>query len=394
MHTQLHPEWRDSQDAQEAASILGRCVHCGFCNAVCPTYRLLGDELDGPRGRIYLIRQLLESGQAGADTRRHLDRCLVCRACEPACPSGVRYGRLLELGRARLQSPPTLLRRLATRLLCYNVPWPHRLQRLLRLGQWLRPVLPAALRRQVPRVRDAGPIPAPRHVRRLLLPEGCAQSILAPTTNAAAVRVLDGLGISAEPIQSGCCGALSLHLGRVEEAQAHARRFMDACMPGLATAEGLAMSASGCGVTVRAYATLLRDDPDYAEAAAQLAQQTRDLSEWVDGTQLRRRPRGRVACQIPCTLQHAQGLGGRVESLLQAAGWQLVPCADAGQCCGAAGSYFVLQPGLAGQLLEHKLQSLQAGAPDYIATANIGCQLWLGSQARIPIRHWVELLEP
>ena len=393
MHTQLHPQWRDTAAGREAASIIRRCVHCGFCNTACPTYNLLGDERDGPRGRIYLVRQMLEQGRAGAVTRRHLDRCLTCRACETACPSGVEYGRLLELGREQLASlaPAPLPRRFLAFLLRQIVPWPRRFGTLLYLGRKFRPLLPRVLRRYIPPLRPTGALPMPRHRRTLLLPAGCVQQHLAPGIDAAAVRLLDRLGLSAKPVQTGCCGALSLHLGAVAEARAHARRFIDACLAH--PAAGIAMSASGCCVTVREYPRLFRDDPSYAARATEVASRTRDLSEWVREVGLPpAAPRGRLACHVPCTLQHGQRLTGTVEGLLQTAGWQLLPYPDADQCCGAAGSYFMLQHGLARQLLQRKSAALEAANPEYIATANIGCLAWLATRARVPVRHWVELL--
>lgn len=401
MHTEAHGEYANSARGREARELLRSCVHCGFCLEACPTYRVLGDERDGPRGRIYLIKQMVEGGPAG-ETRRHLDRCLTCRACETACPSGMQYGRLLEIGREIVDRPEVrpLRERLLRRALVRTLTSPRLLAVLLGAGRSLRPLLPRGLARTVPERRDAGEWPAPRHPRRMGVLEGCVQPALAPTINAAAARVLDGLGISLVPVTgAGCCGALAHHLGEEASAYAAARRSMLACDAALESGcEAIVSTASGCGAMVKDYARLLRDDPEHAAMAKRVAQATRDLCEVIDPTRLaslaQTWPRAaRLVLQSPCTLQHGQRLAGRVETLLAAAGYTLAPVADAGLCCGSAGSYSIMQPGLARELRSRKLATLMAGAPAAIATANVGCLVHLAAVAPVPVRHWIEFID-
>ncbi len=401
VQTRISPPIAATSQGREAEAILRTCVHCGFCTATCPTYQLLGDELDGPRGRIYLIKQVLEGHPPSRKTQLHLDRCLTCRACETTCPSGVRYGRLLEIGRGLVEQTVArpLGERLARRLLCWLVPHTGRFRLLLRLGQTLRPLLPHALRAKVPPRRVAGVWPARTHARRLLVLAGCVQPAAAPDTNAAAARVLDRLGIQlATAPGAGCCGALSHHLAAEDEARAQMRRNIDAWWPHLeAGAEGIVMTASGCGAMVKAYGELLADDPAYAAKAARVSALTRDLVEVLeveDLTRLGTPGAGRrVAFHAPCTLQHGQRLAGRVEGLLTRLGFALTPAKDAHLCCGSAGSYSLLQPALARRLRDDKLASLTAGGPEVIATANIGCQLHLEGGTALPVRHWIELVD-
>jgi len=390
----------DDAEIAEADKILRTCVHCGFCNATCPTYQILGSELDGPRGRIYLIKDMLEGNPVSHKTRLHLDRCLTCRSCEATCPSGVQYGRLLDIGRSHIERLTTrpLWQRILRRTLLEVIPEPSRMGLALKLGQLARPLLPAALRRKLPVARPAPPRPAVRHARRMLILEGCVQPLAAPTTNTAAARVLDKLGISlvAAP-EAGCCGAMHQHLSAADEALNKMRRNIDAWWPHIEKGiEAIVMTASGCGAMVKDYGHALKDDPVYADKATQISALTRDLSEILRNENLERFTNighgRRVACQSSCTLQHAQKLGGVVEKILQQCGYTLTPVADSHLCCGAAGTYSILQPALAQQLLHKKLGALEKGEPEVIVTSNIGCQLHLESASSIPVRHWIELL--
>jgi glycolate oxidase iron-sulfur subunit len=401
METRLADFIRDTAPGREADRILRACVHCGFCNATCPTYQILGDELDGPRGRIYQMKQVLEGAPASALTRLHLDRCLTCRSCETTCPSGVQYGRLLDIGRELVerQAPRPAGQRLQRLLLRRFLLSPALFGNGLGAGRWLRPLLPESLRRRIPPRVDPGARPAGGQPRRMLVLEGCVQPALTPQTNAAAARVLARLGIAllAAP-GAGCCGAISHHLSAPAEARDHMRRNIDAWWPHIeAGAEAIVMTASGCGAMVRDYGHLLADDPGYAAKAARISALTRDLGEVLaaeDLSPLRPATPRRVAFHPPCSLQHAQRVRGVIEAILTRLGHQLVPVAEAHLCCGSAGTYSILQPRLAGELRARKLASLQAGAPELIATANIGCQLHLGSAADVPVVHWVSLLDP
>jgi glycolate oxidase iron-sulfur subunit len=403
VQTSLADFVRDTPQGREADGILRSCVHCGFCTATCPTYQLLGDELDGPRGRIYLMKQVLEGQAVSGKTQAHLDRCLTCRACETTCPSGVRYGRLLDIGRevveARVARP--LRERLLRRLLRAVVPHRSRFEALLGLGRAVRPLLPAALRRLVPPAAPAGDWPAPRHARRVLMLEGCVQPGLAPRINAATARVLDRLGLSVvRTPAAGCCGALSHHLSATDEARAFVRRNVDAWWPQIeAGAEAIVLNASGCGVVVKDYGHLLADDAAYAARAARVAALAVDVGELLarEGVEALRataeKPR-RVAFHAPCTLQHGQNLPGLIERLLTDAGIELTPVPDAHLCCGSAGTYSILQKDLSERLRDNKLAALQSGAPAVIATANIGCLHHLQAAAAVPVVHWIELLDP
>ncbi|WP_349569970.1 glycolate oxidase subunit GlcF [Azotobacter salinestris] len=401
MQTHLNEQALALPRGSEAEGILRSCVHCGFCNATCPTYQLLGDELDGPRGRIYLIKQVLEGAEPGASTREHLDRCLGCRNCETTCPSGVQYHHLLDIGRAQVerQVPRPLGQRLRNAGLRALLPHPLVFKTLLRTGESCRPLLPETLRAKLPRrIQPAGSRPQPRHARRVLLLEGCVQPGLSPNTNAAAARVLDRLGISVTAVrEAGCCGALDYHLDAQDTGLERARRNIDAWWPALEDgAEAIVQTASGCGAFVKDYGHLLAGDPRYAAKARRVSELARDLVEVLRDEPLERlgiRADLRLAFHCPCTLQHAQKLGGAVEEVLARLGFQLTAVPDAHLCCGAAGTYSITQPALSRRLRDNKLDALESGQPPLIATANIGCQVHLDGAGRTPVRHWIELVE-
>jgi len=404
MHTELSRDHAAREDAQLGKAIIGSCVHCGFCLATCPTYQILGNELDSPRGRIYLIKQLLEGAPASRVTAQHLDRCLTCRACETTCPSGVRYGALVDIGRQLLdeQSPRALRERLLRALLGATLSRRGAFAAALRLGQLLRPVLPPRLAERIPPRARATRAPISQHPRRMLILQGCVQPALAPNINAAAARVLARLGISLLNAPSeACCGALSHHLGGTARARAQARGNILTWTRALdAGAEALLMSASGCGVMVKDYAELFRAEPEWQARAARVSAATRDLSEVLSVADIAalvgngaRAARCKIAWQSPCTLQHGQKLTGRVEPLLRAAGYTLTTVPDAHLCCGSAGTYSILQRELSVRLRNVKLATLQSGAPQVIATANIGCLQHLAAAAAVPVKHWIELID-
>ena len=406
MQTSFSTESLDHPDIAEAETILRSCVHCGFCNATCPTYQLLGSELDGPRGRIYLIKQMLESGKSGDKTRLHLDRCLTCRSCETTCPSGVRYGRLIDIGReaAEALAPRSLAASLLRRSMLAILPYTARASIVFGLARALRPLLPLQLRRKIPAKQAASSTPVTSRARRMLVLQGCVQPLGTPNTNAAATRVLDGLGISLfSAPAAGCCGALHQHLSDPEGARAMMRRNIDAWWPHMeGGAEAIVVTASGCGLMVKDYAHVLQHDAGYADKAARISALARDISEVISDEILDSNDLGglanvgrgvRVAYHSSCTLQHGQKLAGTVETILQRCGYELTPVADSHLCCGAAGTYTLLQPKLSEQLLENKLAALHAGEPEVIASANVGCQMHLAGASKVPVKHWIELLD-
>jgi glycolate oxidase iron-sulfur subunit len=404
MQTSLPSDLLETPLGREADEILRNCVHCGFCNATCPTYQLTGDELDGPRGRIYQIKQVLEGKAATGTTQLHLDRCLTCRACETTCPSGVDYHRLLDTGRELVEQavPRPFMERLKRRLLRLLLPYPSRFAPLLRIGQLLRPALPASLKQQVPARQDINStLPERQHERTVLLLDGCVQPALAPQINHATVRVLDALGISTvRERNSGCCGAVSYHLNAGEEAKSFMRRNIDAWWPAIEQgAEAIVVTASGCAPMVKDYGHILSGDAAYADKARRVSELARDVSEVVAGafrSEVFATTGGdtRVAFHSPCTLQHGQRITGVVEGMLTRLGFRLTAVANGHLCCGSAGTYSILQPALSTSLRENKLTSLQAGQPDMIATANIGCLMHMSGHADVPVMHWIELLDP
>jgi glycolate oxidase iron-sulfur subunit len=405
MQTRISPEFQATAAGTAADAILRKCVHCGFCLATCPTYALLGDERDSPRGRIYLLKQLFEGEPVTERTQRHLDRCLGCRACETTCPSGVEYGALLRIGRPLVadrvtRQLPDRLRRAALRVVLGRRPI---FGALLMLGRAVRPLLPQRLRLRIPHSRPARAAPTGSHARRVVLLRGCVQPSIAPSIDAAARVVLDRLGFSTRTAaRAGCCGGVAEHLGSPEEARALARRNIDAWWPLLeAGATAIVATASACALQVREYGALLRDDAAYRDRAARVSELAGDISAIVHaererlGALLPAVADGvgtSIVFHAPCTLQHGLRVRGTVEELLRMAGFRLVVARDAHFCCGSAGPYSLLEPELGDALLERKIADLMVNSPTLIATANIGCLAHLERRAHVPVRHWIELL--
>jgi glycolate oxidase iron-sulfur subunit len=406
MQTALAPEFKGTPDGNAAEAILRKCVHCGFCTATCPTYQLLGDELDGPRGRIYLIKQVLEGTEPTRATQVHLDRCLTCRNCESTCPSGVQYGALVEIGRRivdeKVARPAG--ERAARWALKEGLTSPL-FKPAMALGRLMRPLVPAALKDKVP---GAAPPQAHRwpqrtHARKVLMLAGCVQPSMLPNINSATARVLDAAGIQTLVAgDAGCCGAIRAHLNDHDGGLADMRRNVDAWWPLVerGEVEAIVMNASGCGVTVKDYGHALARDPAYAERAARISALTKDLSELLPdlvpvlAPRLAGRTPRTIAFHPPCTLQHGQQLRGGVEGGLRELGFDVqLAATESHLCCGSAGTYSVLQPELSGQLRERKLGQLLPLAPEAIVSANVGCIQHLQGGTGIPVRHWVEVLD-
>lgn len=406
MQTTIAPELESDPRAIAAETILRKCVHCGFCLATCPTYNLLGDELDSPRGRIYLIKQVVEGHTPTQATRVHLDRCLTCRNCETTCPSGVEYGHLVDLGRSLVEQrvPRSGREKWLRKGILSMLPYSTRITPLVKLGQTVRPVLPAVLASSVPVRQTVPSVPDTQHQRHMLVLDGCVQPSMAPATNASAKRVLDALGISLKSVEkSGCCGAVHYHLNEQEEAKNFIRRNIDAWWPSVENGcEAIIVTASGCGVMVKDYGHVLADDPDYADKAHKVSELAKDMIE-VLGNALEQSDLspyheaaasvGAVAFHSPCTLQHGQKLPQHTEKLLDRMGFRLTLVADAHTCCGSAGTYSIFQPELSKKLKKNKVQNLLAGQPDVIATANIGCQLQIQGGTTQQVVHWIELVD-
>ena len=410
MQTKLSPEFQDSSDGLEAEAILRKCVHCGFCTATCPTYQLLGDELDGPRGRIYLIKQVLEGVAPTRKTQLHLDRCLTCRNCETTCPSGVQYGHLIDIGRKLVDErvPRPAANKAMRWALKEGLPSPL-FGPAMAVGQAVRGLLPESLKNKVPARQPAGVRPTRKHARKVLMLEGCVQPAMMPNINSATVRVLDAASIQVVSVpKAGCCGAVKFHLNDQDGGKREMRHNIDAWWPHVEAADGpsveaIVMNASGCGVTVKEYGHILRDDPLYAAKAVRISALTRDLSELLPELVEPLRSKvssdtvaraGQIAFHPPCTLQHGQQLRGGVEKCLGELGFHIkVASCEANLCCGSAGTYSVLQPEIAYQLRDRKLGNLGEMKPEVIASANIGCITHLQSGTQTPVRHWVELLD-
>ena len=400
MQTTLSPKIKQSRHAEAIQSILRKCVHCGFCNATCPTYQLNGDELDGPRGRIYQMKQYFEGAPANTEMLKHLDRCLTCRSCETTCPSGVHYSHLLEIGKEMIEVDlprPRFDRFQRAAIVRFiNSGWVF--ASVIRIGQALAWMMPAGIRRSVP-LRQ---VPLPRrqrqHARKVLMLAGCVQPALAPNTNTRAINLLDKLGLEViELPQNLCCGAAAMHTSEPEYALRQVKQLIDQWWPHIETGvEAIVVTATGCGVSVRDYGRMLADDPHYAVKGEKVSSLYRDLIEVVeahsDAIEVPAAAERRVAVHTPCTMQHGLGLNNRVEGLLAKIGYQICRIEDAHLCCGSAGTYSMLQPAISSQLQQNKLQALSVDQPDVIATANIGCQLHLAQGNGIPVVHWIELI--
>jgi glycolate oxidase iron-sulfur subunit len=403
MQTHLSPEFKDTPEGREAEAILRKCVHCGFCTATCPTYQVLGDELDGPRGRIYLIKQMLEGEQPTQKTQLHLDRCLTCRNCESTCPSGVEYGHLVDIGRRIVEEkvPRGASANALRWTLREGLPSPL-FAPAMRMGQAVRGLLPKVLQAKVPARQQAGSLPTREHARKVLMLAGCVQPSMMPNINTATARVLDAAGIQTLVAHSaGCCGAVKFHLNDQEGGRAQMRANIDAWWPYVESGrvEAIVMNASGCGVTVREYGHFLRHDAAYAARAGRISELTRDLSELLPDIvpALRgkvKAPAGLLAFHPPCSLQHGQQLRGGVEKYLGELGFTVrLALGESHLCCGSAGTYSVLQPEIAKELRDRKLGHLGELNPQAIVSANMGCIAHLQSGTRTPVRHWVEILD-
>jgi glycolate oxidase iron-sulfur subunit len=417
MKTNLADFIKSTPEGQEADSILRACVHCGFCTATCPTYQLLGDELDSPRGRIYLMKEVLEGNEVTAKTQTHLDRCLTCRACETTCPSGVQYGRLVDIGRNIVEQhvgrkPVDAFKRALIRTV---IPRPMLFRPLLHIGQMARLFLPSALKKKIP-ARDLSNIfwPAPRHARKMLVLDGCVQPSLAPGINPAAARILDRLGISLiRDEQAGCCGAVPFHLNRQDDGRDYMRRNIDAWWSHVeAGAEAIIFTASGCGTLIREYGHHLAQDAQYAAKAARISELSKDISEVIFAEREKLEgilasplsplptphtpasgAKPRVAFHSPCSLQHGLQIRGMAEAILISAGFELTMVPDSHLCCGSAGTYSILEPELSQRLLKNKVAALESDQPAVLATANIGCLTHIQSGTALRVKHWINLLE-
>ena len=397
MQTKIEKSFLQSENGQLADKILRSCVHCGFCTATCPTYQILGDELDGPRGRIYQIKQMLEGNPVSKETLTHLDRCLTCRACETTCPSGVEYGHLLEIGRAEVEKhvKRSLSQKLLRQSLLMVFPYTDRFAALLKLGQFFRPLLPQKLKKQIPVKFKPAELSLETHQRKMLILDGCVQPSLSPEINYATTKVLNALDIELISF-SGCCGAINQHLSDEEKALVTIKNNIDRLLEEFDKGiEGIVMTASGCGAMFKEYPHLLRNDESYREKANQVAKKTFDLTEVIDTEKLKsiiNEDQRNIAIHTPCTLQHAQNLPSNIEHIFSSCNYKLSSIKDKHLCCGSAGTYSITQPKLSEQLREQRLAGLMHNKPDLIVTANIGCLHHLNSGSSVPVVHWIEVI--
>ncbi|MEM7400827.1 MAG: glycolate oxidase subunit GlcF [Pseudomonadota bacterium] len=406
MQTSFSSEFIQTKDGQRVDNILRNCVHCGFCNATCPTYQLTGDELDGPRGRIYLIKNFFENSDnqvAHNISLKHLDRCLTCMACETTCPSGVKYGELVDIGRKQINSTGkrSLKEKLKRNLILYFFSNSTRTYILLSVARLVKYFLPHAIAKKIPaKIKFGAVTEQPNNTKRskntnLLTIKGCVQDSLAPQINHATKLVLNQSGYNIDESNARCCGAMAFHLTELEKAHKTIRENIDEWHNKLKNGyDNILINSSGCSVFIKQYATILQDDPEYNQKAKYISDHCIDLSEITSSiaTKISDKHGKTVAFHSPCTLQHGQKINGRIEKKLREAGYTLVEVQDSHLCCGSAGTYSLLEKELSAQLLTNKVHHLEKNQPDFIATANIGCLLHLQSGTDIPVKHWVELL--
>jgi glycolate oxidase iron-sulfur subunit len=415
MQTSFSPAQLADPQVAFSEAIVRKCVHCGFCTATCPTYVTLGNELDSPRGRIYLIKDMLENGRAAdAQIVTHIDRCLSCLACTTTCPSGVDYMHLIDHARAHIQNTyqRPLIDRLIRNILAYVLPYPGRFRAAVSMAKFARPLAPllervqalrplAAMLRLAPKTLPQKISFAPQNLiakplARVVILEGCAQPVLKPSINTAARALLTRLNIEiVTPVGEGCCGALVHHMGREHDSLAAARRNIDAWLAIEGGLDAIIITASGCGTTIKDYGHMLRLDPAYAAKAATVSALAKDATEFLATLELPApslKPSMRVAYHAACSLQHGQKITEAPKTLLKNAGFELVEPKESHLCCGSAGTYNIMQPGIAAKLLQRKLHNLKAVKPDLIAAGNIGCITQIGAAADIPVVHTIELL--
>jgi len=399
MQTNIPLAILNTPEGKDANDILRSCVHCGFCTATCPTYQELGDELDGPRGRIYLIKDMLEGGEVTQTTQKHLDSCLTCRACETTCPSGVEFAYLAEIGKGMVESKVQrpFKQRLLRGLLVKVLPNRALFTSLLSVGRVFRPVLPSALQKKIPRAKKTRGYPTQEHLRKVLLIEGCVQPAMSPEIDVQTAYVLDGLGIQTVYTgQAQCCGAVENHLNAKAAGLNRVRANIDAWMPYIELGvEAILSTASACALEIKEYAHLLKNDPDYADKAKVISEKAKDIVQVLaqeDLAPFKITSPQRIAFHAPCTLQHGQKLNGSVEGILTELGYTVLPVQDGHLCCGSSGTYSVLQPEMSEILRDNKVNHLTTHQPEIIATANIGCLHHIQSGSEVPVTHWVSLL--
>lgn len=400
MQTHLAKDLLATETGKAANKILRSCVHCGFCLSTCPTYQLLGDELDSPRGRIYLIKSVLEGNPVSADTQTHLDRCLTCRACETTCPSGVEYAKLLDIGREMVsaQQPRNLFQKSLRYLLRKSLTTPWWFNGVIKVMPFLRHSKAVQFTVEELAWHETLKQQDNLYQHSVLLITGCVQPALAPNINQASIKIFNKLGFNVfETGQQACCGAIDHHLTASEEALVQIKQNIDDWTAQLDKGlKAIISNASGCGVMIKDYPSLFRDDAVYRQKALRLVDHVYDVAEFLvkqDLSKFTHYHNKRITFHSPCTLQHGQKLNGVVEEILRKVGYHVSPVQDAHLCCGSAGTYSILQPTLSKKLRVNKIEHLTQSHPEIIVTANIGCLMHLQKGTRTPIKHWIEIIQ-